>query len=266
MHADSVWNDIEAIRRTAPLVHNITNYVVMNTTANALLALGASPIMAHAVEEMEAMTAISGALVINLGTLSKPWIESMHAAAGAASRKGIPVILDPVGAGASALRTDTARVLLQSGAIRIVRGNASEISATAGHQAQGKGVDSLMDPEAAAGAAQEISRHYGVVLSVSGPVDIITDGARLMRVANGHPMMTKVTGLGCTASALTGAFAAVNPDPLAATAHAMAVMGIAGEIAAAKSAGPGSLQMHFIDTLYQLDHATVARHLRCSAA
>ena len=266
MNADSLWNDIESIRRTAPLVHNITNYVVMNSTANALLALGASPIMAHALEEMESMTAISGALVINIGTLSKPWIESMHAAASFAARRGLPVILDPVGAGASALRTDTARALLQSGAVRIVRGNASEIAATAGQQAQGKGVDSLMDPEAAAGAARDISRQFKVVLSVSGPVDLITDGTRVVRVANGHPLMTRVTGLGCTASALTGAFAAVNPDPLAAAAHAMATMGIAGEIAAAKSAGPGTLQVHFIDALYQLDQATIARHLRSSEA
>jgi hydroxyethylthiazole kinase len=257
-----VWRDLEKIRADAPLVHNITNYVVMNTTANALLSLGASPVMAHAVDEVEEMVGLASALVINIGTLSAPWVEAMFKAAGAARRKGIPLVVDPVGAGATGLRTETARRLLVEGRPTIVRGNGSEIRALLEAKGETKGVDSRHDAEAALDAARTISQAQGCAISISGPVDVIVRDRDVIRVANGHPMMAKVTGLGCTATALTGAFAAVNPDALRAAAHAMAVMGIAGEIAAGRASGPGSFQMHFLDALYLLDEDDIGSRLR----
>lgn len=262
----SIWRDVEKIREGAPLVHNITNYVVMNTTANALLSIGASPVMAHSVDEVEEMAALASALVINIGTLSGPWIEAMFKAAGAARRKGIPIVFDPVGAGATSLRTETARRFLAEGRPTIVRGNGSEILALMKAKGETKGVDSRHGAEAALKAARAISRGHGCAVSISGPVDVIVQGKDVIRVANGHPMMPKVTGLGCTATALTGAFAAVNPSPLRAAAHAMAVMGIAGEIAAAKASGPGSFQMHFLDALFALSEDDLASRLKVDSA
>ncbi|MGD0782653.1 MAG: hydroxyethylthiazole kinase, partial [Candidatus Aminicenantales bacterium] len=228
----AIWTDVEKIRAGRPLVHNITNYVVMNTTANALLALGASPVMAHAAEEVEEMAGLASALVLNIGTLSGPWIEAMKLAARAARKKGIPIVLDPVGAGATRFRTAVALDLLAAARPAIVRGNASEVRALAAGVGETRGVDSRHGPEDALEAARELSARHGAVISVSGAVDRIVGAGSTARVANGHPMMPFVTGLGCMASALTGAFAAVNPSPLRAAAHAMAVMGIAGEMAA----------------------------------
>lgn len=258
----NTWKAIEHIRATSPVIHNITNFVVMNTTANALLALGASPVMAHAEEEMEAMVGIASALVINIGTLSKEWVQSMFMAAEHATRRGLPIVLDPVGAGATPYRTDTARDLLNSGKPAIVRGNASEILALAGRRAGTKGVDSTAQSQEALEAARELHDRYGTALCISGETDLIIGGGGLLKVRNGHPMMTRVTGLGCTATALCGAFAAVTPDPAQAAAQAMAVMGIAGEMAAERSEGPGSLQMHFLDALYRLTEADIAQRLR----
>ncbi len=266
MNAEQIWNDVTAIRERNPLVHNITNYVVMNNTANALLALGASPVMAHAVDEMEEMTSltatVSGALVINIGTLSPLWIEAMVAAMQHAANLKIPIVLDPVGAGATTYRTTTCHRLLATARPAIIRGNASEIMALQTVNIKTKGVDSACATTDAEVSAGTLARQHNSVVCASGAVDLITDGSQTLRVANGHPMMTRVTGLGCTASALAGAFAAVNPDHLAATAHAMAVMGICGEIAAKKAAGPGTLQLHFLDALYALREEDIAACLR----
>lgn len=260
--AASIWKDIERIRAEAPLIHNITNYVVMNTTANALLALGASPVMAHAPEEVEEMAGLARALVLNIGTLSAHWVEAMVKAGRAANAKGIPVILDPVGAGATRFRTETAERLLRAAPPAIVRGNASEIRALQYGERGTRGVDSARTSEEAVEAAQALSRQSGCAVSVSGAVDIIAGGGRIIRIANGHPMMTRITGLGCTASALAGAFAAVNGSPVLAAAHAMAVMGIAGEIAAEHSPGPGSFQVNFLDALYQLQESDICARLK----
>jgi hydroxyethylthiazole kinase len=260
--AQAIWRDIERIRAEAPLIHNITNYVVMNLTANALLALGASPVMAHAAEEVEDMAGLSAALVINIGTLSRPWIESMFKAAAAARRKRIPIVLDPVGAGATRLRTETARRILEEATPAIVRGNASEIRALHSAEQATKGVDSRYTSDAALDAARELSGRFGCVISISGPVDLIVDGESVVRVANGHALMPRVTGLGCTASAITGAFAAVNPSAGAAAAHAMAVMGIAGEMAAEGARGPASFEMNFLDALHGLEEEDVRGRLR----
>jgi len=260
--ADAVWQDVRRIREQSPLIHNITNYVVMNSTANALLAIGAAPVMAHAPEEVEDIVGLASALVINIGTLSRPWIESMRQAMLAARRRGIPTVLDPVGAGASRLRTQTCLELLAAAPATIVRGNASEIRALQVSGASTRGVDSRDSAEAALAAGRELGAATGAVVSISGPVDLIVRGLEVIEVANGHPLMPRVTGLGCAASALTGAFAAVNPDPLAAAAHAMAVMGLCGERAAERSEGPGSFHVAFLDALYQLDAATIRARLR----
>jgi len=257
-----IWSSIEAIRKKAPVVHNITNYVVMNSSANALLAIGASPVMAHAEEEVEDMVGIAGALVLNIGTLSPPWIHAMLRAASRAMERKIPIILDPVGAGATPYRTGAARELIREFPPAIIRGNASEIMALLDEDAKTKGVDSSAASHAALDAARQLNQDYGCVVCISGQTDYIVSGGDVTRVMNGHPMMTRVTGLGCTATALCGAFAAVNSVYAEATAHAMAVMGIAGEIAANDSPGPGSLQVNFLDTLYGLSQGDIASHLR----
>lgn len=260
--SNAVWEDILKIRKEAPLVHNITNFVVMNTTANALLAIGASPVMAHAVEEAEEMAGFARALVINIGTLSGHWIDAMILAGKAAVKKGIPIVLDPVGSGATKYRTATALRIMEETPPAIVRGNASEIASLAGDASTTKGVDSTRSSDSAADLALALAGKNRCTVSLSGATDIVTDGNEMVRIRNGHPMMTKVTGLGCTASALTGAFAAVNPSRLAAAVHAMAVMGIAGEIAAEKGKAPGSLQTIFIDTLYRISEKDIRKRLR----
>lgn len=260
--ARTVWEDVVRIREAAPLVHSITNYVVMNTTANALLALGASPVMAHAQEEVAEMVALAGALVINIGTLSPRWVLAMRVAAREAASRGVPIVLDPVGAGATPYRTETARALAGETPPAIIRGNASEIAALVVSDSVTKGVDSTMASESAVDAGREVRRTYGSVVCVSGATDYVLGEGDVIRVRNGHPMMPRVTGLGCVATAFCGAFAAVNGSPTAAAAHAMAVLGIAGELAAERSAGPGSLQVHLLDALYNLSEEQVAERLR----
>jgi len=263
--AAEIYKSIESIRHQAPVVHNITNYVVMNSTANALLAIGASPVMAHAEDEVEEMVNIASALVINIGTLSERWIHSMFKAAHHARKKGIPVILDPVGAGATAYRTKTARELINKEPPTIIRGNASEIMALYDDKSKTKGVDSATSSDAAIDTAQKLSEIHKFVICVSGSTDYIIDKEKIMKIKNGHPLMSRVTGFGCTASALCGAFAAVEKIPFAATAKAMAVMGIAGEMAAGVSAGPGSLQTNFLDILYRLTEDDIKQHLKIDA-
>ncbi len=261
-----LWTDIERIRATAPLVHSITNFVVMNTTANALLALGASPVMAHAAEEVADLAAVAGALVINIGTLSPAWVESMRLAMQSAARAGRPIVFDPVGAGATAYRTETCRRLIDETPPSIIRGNASEIRALAGAATTTKGVDSTDASEAALDSARSLAARYGCIAVASGAVDLVVSADRLTRIANGHPLMPRVTGLGCTATALIGAFAAVNPSLPNAAAHAMATMGIAGELAAAQSPGPGTFQVKFLDALYGISEADIRARLKMETA
>jgi hydroxyethylthiazole kinase len=257
INPSGIWNDLDTIRKNTPLVHNITNYVVMNTTANALLALGASPVMAHAEPEVADMVNIANALVINIGTLSDPWINAMFKAAARAKEKNIPLILDPVGAGATEYRTDTVRKLLQASSPSIIRGNASEIMALCKDDISTKGVDSTNASDVAIESARALNSEFKSVVCITGEIDYIISRDNLITVKNGHSMMPRVTGLGCTASALCGAFAAINPAYDMAAAHAMAVMGIAGELAAKNAAGPASLQLNFIDTLYQLSEKQI---------
>jgi hydroxyethylthiazole kinase len=251
--SDITWNHLQQVRKNAPLVHNITNYVVMNNTANALLALGASPVMAHAKEEVTDMVSIAGSLVINIGTLSPRWVEAMEMAMNAAKKKGIPIIFDPVGAGATPYRTQTVKDLMNSNHPDIIRGNASEIIALYSAEARTKGVDSTEESDTAREAAQFLSDKYQSVVVVSGKVDYIFKGKEERQVRSGAELMTRVTGMGCTASALVGAFAAVIDKPDEAAESAMRVMGIAGELAADKADGPGTLQLFFLDALYTMD-------------
>lgn len=258
----AVWKDVEAIRDQAPLVHNITNYVVTNTTANALLAIGASPAMTHFTREMYELVPISGALVINMGTLTGEYVDCIPVGWQVAKENHVPVILDPVAVGALPSRTELARDWLSRFPAAAIRGNASEIMALADMGQGGKGVDSMHGSNDALDAARHLANDNGCIVCVSGEQDLVTDGKTTHAVANGHVMMTRVTGLGCTATALIGAFAAVNKDYLLAVTHAMAIMGLAGELAEAESKGPGSLQMNFYDALYNLDEEQVAKGVR----
>ena len=251
----SIAADLAAVREQSPLIHNITNFVVMNNTANALLAIGASPVMAHAVEEVKDMVTIASALVVNMGTLNPQWVEGMLEAGNAATAKGIPVVFDPVGVGATPYRNKVAAEILDQCKPVIIRGNASEIRALANENITTRGVDSLASGSSAIEAAKRLAGQTAAVIVISGPEDFITDGQTVISTKNGSAMMTRLTGMGCTATALIGAFAAVNSNRLLAAAHAMAVMGMAGELAAAKSAGPGSLQLNFIDILFNLTEA-----------
>ncbi len=249
--------DLRTIRERKPLVHQITNYVVMNETANATLALGALPVMAHAPQEVEEMASAAGALVLNIGTLSEPWIHGMLLAGAAANRSGVPVVLDPVGAGATRYRTETARRLLDKLEITVVRGNAAEVATLAGQEAEIRGVESV---GAAAGPelAEAAARALGCVAAVTGPVDHVSDGQRGCAIANGHELLGTVTGTGCMATAMTGCFLAVRPEaPLEAAAEALVAFGVAAEDAAADAHGPGSFHAALYDALAALDPDTL---------
>ncbi len=258
----SVNDNLLKVREQSPLVHNITNFVVMNNTANALLAVGASPVMAHAPEEMEAMAGIASALVINIGTLSNEWIDGMLIAGKTALKRGIPVVLDPVGAGATPFRTETCHRIIDECKPTIIRGNASEIMALLNSDIKTKGVDSTEISENALELAKTLSKQTEAIVSISGPADFITNGEEVLRINNHIPIMPKVTGMGCTASALTGAIAAVSDDAMVASATAMALMAVAGEIATPKALGPGSFQMHFLDALYNMTDVDIAKFLK----
>ncbi|NIO48603.1 MAG: hydroxyethylthiazole kinase [Candidatus Aminicenantes bacterium] len=251
--AKKAGENLKNLREKKPLIHNITNYVVMNYTANALLACGASPVMAHASEEVEEMVSFAGALVLNIGTLTPYWVDSMLKAGRRANELNIPIILDPVGSGATKLRTDSAKQLIDEVSIKVVRGNASEVLSLAHEGSKTKGVDSIHTVDEAADAALVLSRELNTTLAITGKIDLITDGERIYRVSNGHDLMGYCTGTGCTATVIIGAFLAVDPDPVIATTTALAYFGLAGEKAAAKSHAPGSFQIAMLDALYTID-------------
>ena len=254
----STGADLSSIRERKPLVHQITNYVVMNETANATLALGALPVMAHAHEEVEEMAALAGALVLNIGTLSPRWVEAMLAAGRAANTAGVPVVLDPVGAGATSYRTETAGRILQEVEVAVVRGNAAEIATLVGREAEIRGVESIDASDSAEELVRAAAQELGTVVAVTGAIDRISDGEHTVAVANGDPLLAKITGSGCISSAITGCFLAVRPDaPLATAAEALVALGVAGEDAALEAKGPGSFHVALYDALYGLDPATL---------
>lgn len=265
--ADDLWTDIEAVRAQAPLVHSITNFVVMAFNANVLLATGASPVMAHAHEEVEAMVGIAQSLVLNIGTLDPYWVHSMTLALKAANARGIPVVLDPVGAGATPYRNQTLEALLAAGTPTVIRGNGSEILSTAGAAIQTKGVDSSAAASDALGAARALAERTGGTVCVSGEIDHILDASgRHALLRNGHVWMTRITGVGCSLTALVGAFCAVQPDAWRATTAAAALMGVAGERAAeqaqAQGRGVGTMAALLIDELQHLSQTDFLARLK----
>jgi hydroxyethylthiazole kinase len=256
---------LASLRERKPLVHQITNYVVMNETANATLALGALPVMAHAREEVEEMVALAGALVLNIGTLSPHWIDAMLLAGKAANEHGIPVVLDPVGAGATRFRTETARRLLDEVKVAVLRGNRGEVATLVGVKAEVRGVESVGAGAEPAELARSAARNLGVVASVTGPVDHVSDGERVLAIANGHELLAAVTGTGCMSSAITGCFLAVAGDrPLEAAAAALAAFGVAAEDAARDAKGPGSFHVGLYDALAALEPETLDARAKIS--
>jgi len=256
---------LRQLRERRPLVHQITNYVVMNETANATLALGALPVMAHAREEVEEMVALAGALVLNIGTLSPPWVEAMLLAGKAANAREVPVVLDPVGAGATQYRTDTARRILDEVKVTVVRGNQGEVATLVGVEAEVRGVESMGVDGEAADLARIAGRSLSLVASVTGPVDHVSNGDQVLAVANGHELLAAVTGTGCMSSAITGCFLAAKPDsPLEAAAEALAVFGVAAEDAAVEAKGPGSFHVALYDALAGLQPDTLDDRARIS--
>lgn len=240
------------LREKCPLVHHITNYVTVNDCANITIAAGAAPVMADAHEEVCEMVTFAGALVLNIGTLNREQIEAMILAGGVANDRKIPVILDPVGAGATRFRTDSVLRLLDELKITILKGNTGEIGVLAGAEATVRGVDSYGLTGDAVKIARNFAKEAGITVVVSGITDIVSDGNHVLLVDNGHPMMGSISGTGCMAASVTGAFAAVSDNPVIASAAALAAFGIAGEKAASGAHGPYSFKVALFDELAAL--------------
>ena len=258
-------DSLQRLREAKPLVHQITNYVVMNETANATLALGALPVMAHALEEVGEMAAIAGALVLNIGTLSPHWVDAMIHAGQVANQRGTPVVLDPVGVGATTYRTETAKRILDEVRVTVLRGNQGEVATLVGIDAEVRGVESIGSGGDAAELARAAAQSLDLVASVTGPVDHVSDGERVLAISNGDPLLATITGTGCMSSAMTGCFLAVNAGrPFEAAAEALVAFGVAGEDAAVGAKGPGSFHVNLYDALAALDPATLDARARVS--
>ncbi len=254
------WN-LRKIKEKNPLVQNITNFVVMNTTANALLAIGASPVMAHAIEELEDMLKIANSLVINIGTLDHRWIESMEYAVEIARDLRKPVVLDPVGAGATKYRTQATLSLLENGNINVLRGNFSEILSLVG-QGKTRGVDAVgYDEFRAQELVLKAADEFDLTVAVTGKIDFVSDGNRIFKIENGTPLLSRVTGTGCMVTSITGAFLAVA-EPLEASVSSLVVFEIAAEKAAEKYKYPGSFHVALYDWLYRIDDHLIKEKMR----
>ena len=255
----SICGGLNDIRAKRPLVHSITNFVVMNETANAVLCIGALPIMAHAIEEVEEMASMAGALVLNIGTLTPEWINAMELAGKAANKAGVPVILDPVGAGATKLRTDSSRRLMDNVDVSIVRANAAEAASLAGIKAEIRGVESISASSMNEEIAHLFVEKYGCTVAITAPVDIVCNKDFTARIHNGHVMMSKVVGTGCMSNVIIASYAAVQPDTFKAAVGGLAAFGIAGEIAAsAAPEKPGTFHVELYNALYSLNEADIS--------
>lgn len=241
------------LRTRRPLVHHITNLVTAYDVAAVTLALGGSPVMAIAPEEVEAVAGGAGALALNLGTLTSAAVEAMRLAGRSANRSGVPVVLDPVGAGATEFRTAQAHRLLEEIRMACVRGNVGEVAALAGRGGLVRGVESLDRGEDPAPWAEAVARRTGAVVAATGPVDVVTDGQRTVRVLNGHPLLGRIPGSGCMATAAVAAFLAVEPERLQGTVAALVCFGVAAEVAAEAHGGPGSFRATLLDAVAALD-------------
>jgi hydroxyethylthiazole kinase len=257
---------LNRIREQRPLIHHITNMVVMNDTANMTLAIGASPVMAHALEEVEEMVKLARVLLLNIGTLTPAQIEAMLRAGRRANELGIPIVLDPVGAGATGLRTQSALRLLGELHISAIRGNASEVGTLVGIAAETRGVDSISLAEDREAVASRAAGEFACTVAITGARDVIADGRRLARVDNGHPLLAAITGSGCMATTLVAAFLAVEPDAWLATTAGLLAMGLAGEMAASKAGGPGTFRSHLLDAVAALDEHAIIRDQKVSIA
>lgn len=254
---------LENVRKTCPLIHNITNYVTVNDCANVLLACGGSPIMSDDVDEVEEITSLCGGLNINIGTLNQRTIPAMHKAGKKANALGHPVVLDPVGAGASRLRTETAKALMKNVQFTVIRGNISEIKALALGSGGARGVDADVSDKVTAETlpqtvafAKAFAKETGAVIAITGAIDIVADGERAYCIYNGHPMMGSITGTGCQLSAITAAYVTANPHtPLEAAAAAVCLMGVCGEVAferLTEQDGNGTYRNYIMDALFRL--------------
>lgn len=261
--ASRIISHFQNLRNLSPVVLNLTNYVAMDLSANVLLASGASPIMAHAPEELERLVDLSGAIVINIGTLDDTWTRSFRLALRIAKGHNKPIVLDPVGCGATPYRTQVARELLNEG-VTIVRGNASEIHALLQDGGATKGVDSTLGSNAVSSLVADAAKTTGAGFVVSGEVDHIFLNTQHGIVENGDIMMTRVTAMGCSASSLVGALLSVTKNPFEASLTAMTIMGVCGELARKEAKGPGSFRAAFLDQLYALDADTLKAHMRTS--
>jgi hydroxyethylthiazole kinase len=254
------------VREKRPLVHHITNYVTVNDCANITICAGGAPVMTDAPEEAVEMAAIAGALVLNIGTLNASQIESMILAGRMANERSIPVVLDPVGAGATRFRTESTKRLLDKLEITILKGNAGEIGVIAGVEAKVRGVDSHGMTGDPVTIARELADSLGLIVAISGITDIVTDGRNVLLVDNGHPMMGSISGTGCMAASVTGTFAAESRDPVTATATALAAFGLSGEKAAAGAQGPFTFKTALFDELANLTPQDLARGSRIRTA
>lgn len=259
---NDIYHLLTQVREKSPLVQNITNFVVMNNTANALLALGASPIMVHAEEELEEVLSFCNSLVINIGTLSRPWADNMILAAQFANKLGKPWVLDPVGAGISSLRNETLQALMLLKPT-VIRGNASEIIALQNFNRKSvKGVDSTHSSSYALEAGKLLQKETGSIICISGATDYVISDNEITEIKNGTSVMTKVTGMGCTATAITGAFIGLAKHPYQEAVAGVAITSLAGELAAKISKGPGSLQLNFYDILFNLAKEQILGNLK----
>jgi hydroxyethylthiazole kinase len=257
-----VAESLARVRAEKPLIHHITNLVVMNDTANVTLHIGALPVMAHAVEEVAEMVRQAGALLLNTGTLTPAGVESMLIAGRKANELQIPIVLDPVGAGATELRTQTNIHLLDELQMAIVRGNAGEIGVLSGAGGVVKGVESIEGVSEPVAVAQHMARERKTVIAISGKRDVVSDGERVLGVDNGHEWLTTLTGTGCMATTVIAVFAAVERDNVVAAAGGLACFGLAAELAAEKANGPASFKVSLFDQLYNLTPQQVAQGAR----
>lgn len=253
---------LSAVKEKSPLVHHLTNYVTVNDCANIVLAIGASPVMADELTEVEEMVSIASALVLNIGTLNARTIESMLAAGKKAKSLGIPVILDPVGVGATTLRTKTAEQIIKDVQPTVIRGNMSEIKVLAGLEVKTKGVDSIASEENAEAIAKKLASEWNCIIAITGKTDIVSDGTHVCRIDNGHPILSDVTGTGCMATSLIGSYCGATQDYLTATVAGIVSMGLAGELAQkslTSQEGIGTFRMRLFDSIYNLTPESLAK-------
>ena len=250
---------LEKIRADKPVVHHLTNWVTIYDCANIVKVLGGSPVMAHAKEEVAQMAQISSSLVLNIGTLTPEFVEAMKIAAKSANKKGIPVVLDVCGAGATKLRDEKSFQLLKEARIDVIKGNTSEIARISGEPVKTKGVDAGYVDKNMISVARDLAGRYTCTVVVTGKVDIVTDGKKFFLIKNGHPMMTHIVGTGCMAASVIGAFAAVENDYVYAAASALVCFEIAAECAVKLSSGPGTFKEKIFDCVFHLDKNTIEK-------